>query len=93
MIMNACSSAHLRFSDEPTFELVREGASPGVEVVVEGISVEICHPGHVEIRKPEVGINILDDAQRSIRELSTTYYVIMVGEDKLGNHLKSFLEK
>ena len=63
MIMNACSSAHLRFSDEPTFELVREGASPGVEVVVEGISVEIRHPGHVEIRKPGI-LEYFSDAQR-----------------------------
>ena len=51
---NACRTPHI--SDEPRFELVRKGSSPGIEVVVEGISVEICHPGHVEIRKPGVGI-------------------------------------
>ena len=44
-------------SDEPTFELVRQGPSPGIEVVVEGISVEICHSGHVEIRKPAVMVS------------------------------------
>ena len=55
-------------SDEPTFELVWKGASPGVEEVVEGISVEIGHPGHVEIRKPA------DKLLRNVSgtELSTT---------------------
>ena len=52
--MNACRTSQI--SDEPTFKLVGKGASPGIEVVVEGISVEIRHPGHVEIRKPAVGI-------------------------------------
>ena len=46
-------------SDEPTFELVRQGTPSGIEVVVEGISVQIGHTRHVEIRKPR---NSLDDA-------------------------------
>ena len=61
-------AVHLGTSDEPTLELVREGSSPGVEVVVERISVEVCHSGHVEIRKPA---EMLDDAQRH----SNTMYV------------------